>query len=262
MRIALGIEYDGTQYHGWQSQPKLKTVQSAVEHALSKVANSPIIVHCAGRTDTGVHALNQVVHFDCEVERNLRAFIYGSNSNLPKDISVQWAKEVSEDFHARFSADSRTYRYFIYNHPVRPAQFRNHVTWHYRPLDDTMMHEAAQSLLGENDFSSFRSAECQSHSPNRNVTKVDVQRFKDIICLSITANAFLHHMVRNITGVLMAIGSGRKPVSWVNELIEAKDRRLAAETAPPYGLFLADVGYPEQYNLPKTNSYPMMFHGN
>jgi tRNA pseudouridine38-40 synthase len=260
MRVALGLEYDGSQYHGWQSQPELNTVQRVLENALSKINNHRTEVQCAGRTDTGVHALNQVVHFETTSDRNMRAYIYGVNTHLPKDVSVKWSKEVPDSFSARFSATARTYHYYIYNHPIRSAQFRNQLTWHYRPLDDRLMAEAACILVGEHDFSSFRSAECQSNTPNRNVHKVEVDRFDDLICFKVTANAFLHHMVRNIVGVLMAVGSGRKPVEWVNELLVKKDRKLAAETAPPYGLYLTNVIYPESYNLPETSSHPLLLN--
>lgn len=249
MRIALVVEYDGSQYHGWQAQTGLHTVQQALEQALSKVADCTISVVCAGRTDTGVHATNQVVHFDCEKERTIRAWIHGANSFLPKNICVKWGKEVSEDFHARYSATARRYRYVIYNGAIRPALLRSNVTWQYRQLDHRLMHQAAQSLLGEQDFTSFRSVECQSNTPMRNVHQLQVTRMGDLIVIDITANAFLHHMVRNIAGVLIAIGSGKHPVSWIDEVLAAKDRRLGAETAPSYGLYLVHVSYPKQFHI-------------
>lgn len=256
MRIALVLEYDGSQYHGWQAQTGLHTVQQAVEHALSKVADSPISVVCAGRTDTGVHATNQVIHFDTDKERSIRAWIHGANSFLPKDICVRWGKELSEEFNARYSATARRYRYVIYNTAIRPALLRSNVTWQYRQLDHRLMHQAAQILLGENDFTSFRSMECQSNTPMRNVHKLQVTRMNDLVIIDITANAFLHHMVRNIAGVLIAVGSGKHPVAWVDEVLKAKDRRLGAETAPAYGLYLVQVTYPQEFAVLQNSPGP------
>ena len=261
MRIALMVEYDGSQYHGWQAQTGLHTIQQKLEYALSQVADCEVSVICAGRTDTGVHATNQIVHFDCESERTIRAWIYGANSFLPKDICVKWGREMSEDFHARYSAIARRYRYVIYNAPIRPALMRCNVTWQYRPLDHVAMHLAAQSLLGEQDFTSFRSLECQSKTPMRNVHRLEVTRNGDLIFIDITANAFLHHMVRNIAGVLIAVGSGRKSVSWVSEVLLAKDRKLGAETAPPYGLYLAGVVYPKEFHVSEAVTGPMLLLG-
>lgn len=211
MRIALVVEYDGSQYHGWQAQTGLHTIQQAVEFALSKVADSSISVVCAGRTDTGVHATNQVIHFDCEKDRSIRAWIHGANTFLPKDICVKWGKEMPENFHARYSAVSRRYRYVIYNGAIRPGLLRGNVTWQYRQLDHRLMQQGGQCLLGENDFTSFRSVECQSNTPMRNIHQLQVTRHGDLVVLDITANAFLHHMVRNIAGVLIAVGSGKTP---------------------------------------------------
>lgn len=258
MRIALGVEYDGSQYHGWQSQRGLHTVQNCIELALEKVADHSVSVTCAGRTDTGVHATNQVIHFDSESHRTMRSWVYGVNSNLPKDIVLKWAKEVNSDFHARFSAVARRYRYVIFNNAIRPALYRSSITWQYRQLDDKAMHEAAQSLLGEQDFTSFRSVECQSKTPMRNIMALSVTRKEDKVIIDITANAFLHHMVRNIVGVLINVGSGKKPVHWVDEVLQARDRRLGAETAPPYGLYLVDVTYPDEFNLIKQPIGPML----
>ena len=249
MRIALGVEYDGTHYHGWQSQTGLHTVQQAIEKALSRVADCNVSVVCAGRTDTGVHATNQIIHFDCDKERSIRSWIHGANSYLPKDICVKWGREMPDEFHARYSATFRRYRYIIYNSPIRPALLRSNVTWQYRQLDHRIMHTASQSLLGENDFTSFRSVECQSLTPMRNVTDISVTRKGDLIMIDITANAFLHHMVRNIAGVLIAVGSGKQTIPWVKEILLAKDRRLGAETAPPYGLYLVHVGYPKEFSV-------------
>lgn len=249
MRIALVLEYDGSRYHGWQAQSGLNTVQSKVELALSKVADEPISVVCAGRTDTGVHATNQVIHFDSDKQRAIRAWIHGANSNLPKDICFRWGKEMPDSFNARYSATARRYRYVIYNHPVRPGLLRSNVTWQYKQLDHRLMHQAAQMLVGEQDFTSFRSVECQSNTPMRNVHQVQVTRTGDLIVIDITANAFLHHMVRNIAGVLITIGSGKQPVSWIKDVLQAKDRRMGAETAPSYGLYLVHVQYPQEYNI-------------
>lgn len=261
MRIALMVEYDGSEYHGWQAQTGLHTVQQMLEQALSQVADHEISVVCAGRTDTGVHATNQIIHFDCESERTIRAWIYGTNSFLPKDICVKWGKEMTDDFHARYSALSRRYRYIIYNSPIRPALLRSNVTWQYRPLDHRLMHEASQNLLGEQDFTSFRSVECQSKTPMRNVHSLQVSRHDDCIIIEISANAFLHHMVRNIAGVLIAVGSGRRAVDWVSEVLAAKDRKLGAETAPPYGLYLVGVVYPEKFGVSQTITGPTLLFG-
>lgn len=257
MRIALGVEYDGSQYHGWQAQTGLHTIQQVIENALSKVADAPVSVICAGRTDTGVHATNQVIHFDTEKERSARSWVHGANSFLPKDVCIKWAREMPEDFHARYSALSRRYRYVIYNGSVRPALLRSAVTWQYRQLDHRSMNEAAQHLIGELDFTSFRSIECQSKTPMRNVHQIQVTRSVDLVIIDITANAFLHHMVRNIAGVLIAVGSGKRPEKWVKEVLLAKDRKLGAETAPPYGLYLINVIYPERFSVIQNPPGPL-----
>lgn len=256
MRIALVVEYDGSQYYGWQAQPGLRTVQGALETALSRVADEEVSVVCAGRTDTGVHATHQVVHFDSDKMRNIRSWVYGANSYLPKDMCVKNAKEVPDTFNARYSATARRYRYVIQNTQIRPALIRSNVTWQYRPLDHQLMHEAAQLLIGEHDFTTFRSIECQSKTPMRCVNHVRVWRVQDWIMLDVSANAFLHHMVRNIVGVLMAVGSGQKPVNWVSDILEARDRKLGAETAPPYGLYLAEVTYPAEFDMIKPAPVP------
>lgn len=252
MRIALMVEYDGSQYYGWQAQTGLRTVQQALESAIGKVADETVSVVCAGRTDTGVHATSQIIHFDSEKERTIRSWIHGTNAFLPKDVCVKWGKEMPSDFHARYSAESRRYRYVIYNAALRPALFRSNVTWQYRQLDHRLMHQASQHLLGEQDFTSFRSVECQSKTPMRNIHRIQVMRTGDLVMIEISANAFLHHMVRNIAGVLMAVGSGRRPVRWVQEVLWAKDRKLGAETAPPYGLYLVEVVYPKLYGVIKN----------
>ena len=253
MRIALAIEYDGSEYHGWQAQTGLRTLQQSLEDALSRVADSPVSVVCAGRTDTGVHALNQIIHFDSDSTRSVRAWVYGTNAYLPKEMCVKWSREMPDEFHARYSAVSRTYRYVIYNTPIRPALLRRQVTWQYRQLDHVKMHEAAQCLIGEHDFTSFRSVECQSNSPMRNIHCIEVTRQADRIMIDLTANAFLHHMVRNIAGVLMAVGMGKSPVSWVQTVLDAKDRREGAETAPAYGLYLVNAKYPDAYQVVETS---------
>ncbi|WP_131782966.1 tRNA pseudouridine(38-40) synthase TruA [Legionella gresilensis] len=257
MRIALGVEYDGSQYHGWQAQTGLHTVQQVIETAISRIADCKINVVCAGRTDTGVHATNQIIHFDCVKERSIRSWIQGANSYLPKDVCIKWGKEMPDNFHARYSALSRQYRYIIYNSAIRPALLRGNVTWQYRQLNHVHMHEASQYLLGENDFTSFRSVECQSNTPMRNIYHVQVTRQGDLVIIDIIANAFLHHMVRNIAGVLIAVGSGKKPVIWVHEVLKATDRRLGAETAPPYGLYLVNVTYPKEFGIIANASNPL-----
>lgn len=259
-RVALGVRYDGTAYHGWQRQDGLKTIQGELERALAAVADHPIILTCAGRTDSGVHATSQVVHFNTEVERSDYSWIFGANSNLPKDISVSWAQKVNMEFHARFSATYRRYRYVIYNHPTRPAIMRHSVTWHHRTLDEHKMQEAANYLIGEHDFSSFRGADCQAQSPIRSIESIVVQRHHYMVIVDVVANAFLHHMIRNIMGVLLPIGSGQKPVSWMPEVLVAKSRREAGSTAAPNGLYLVEVGYPTDYNLPRMPVGPFFLH--
>ncbi|HSW69418.1 MAG TPA: tRNA pseudouridine(38-40) synthase TruA [Gammaproteobacteria bacterium] len=249
MRIALGIEYDGHGFLGWQSQKNLPTVQACLEEALSKIADEEIKVFCAGRTDAGVHAIGQVIHFDTKARRDLRAWTLGTNSYLPSSIAVTWVTEVDETFHARFSALSRRYHYVIYNTSIRPALLAKRVTWYQRCLNVEKMEEAGQFLLGELDFSSFRSLECESKTPRRNVHFIKVNRYGDFVVIDIQANAFLHHMVRNIAGVLMQVGAGRKEPHWVKEVLEAKDRRKAAETAPAAGLYLYQVNYPDNFSL-------------
>ena len=249
-RIALGIEYDGSAFRGWQSQESAVGIQSLVERALTAVADHPIEVMAAGRTDAGVHALMQVVHFDTTVQRSERAWTLGATTNLPKQISVLWAREVSEGFHARYSAQSRSYRYYILNRPVRPAIGADYVSWIREPLDAAPMHAAAQHLLGEHDFSSFRAAQCQSRTPMRFVHSVAVRRMGEVIELAITANAFLHHMVRNIAGVLIAIGKGEQSVDWTREVLEVRDRAQGGITAPPGGLYLTAVRYAPALQLP------------
>ncbi len=257
MKIALGIEYNGTHYFGWQRQANVTSVQEKLESAVSFVANEFCQIYCAGRTDSGVHATGQVVHFDTKVIRSEKAWTFGLNANLPADIAVRWAKVVSEDFHARFSATARRYRYLIYNHPLRSALFPTGVTHHHVALDHRLMHQAGQYLLGEHDFSSFRAAQCQSNTPWRNIHHLHVFRQANYIIVDIQANAFVHHMVRNIVGSLLEIGSGKQSIEWMDWLLTQKDRTLAAPTAKPDGLYLVEVKYPNHFNLPKNPLGPL-----
>ena len=250
MRIALGIEYDGSSFKGWQSQRGQKTVQSALETALGVVANEPIITTCAGRTDAGVHALFQVIHFDTEIYRAPRSWTHGCNANLPHSISVVWAKIVSSHFHARFSAIERTYNYLIYNRPIRSAIWNKKATWDYRPLNITLMNEACSHWLGMHDFSSFQAKGCQAKNAVRRVSCCEVKKESEIFLFKVTANAFLQHMVRNLAGVLMEIGSGFRDPSWAGEVLSYKDRSLGGVTALPDGLYLSDVRYPEEFEIP------------
>ncbi|MCP3865597.1 MAG: tRNA pseudouridine(38-40) synthase TruA [Aestuariibacter sp.] len=256
-RIALGIEYDGAQHYGWQRQREVPSVQEHLEKALSTVANTPIEVQCAGRTDAGVHATGQVVHFDCDAVRPLKAWTMGVNANLPSSVAVKWCVHVSDDFNARFSATGRRYRYVIYNHKMRPAILEQGITHIHRPLNEQLMHEAAQALLGEQDFSAFRAALCQSKTPFRNVTNVTVSRHGAFVVVDISANAFLHHMVRNIVGSLVEIGSGHQPVDWIATLLAGRDRTLSAATAKPNGLYLVKVDYPDEFGLPEQPLGPL-----
>ncbi|SDJ94815.1 tRNA pseudouridine38-40 synthase [Ferrimonas sediminum] len=257
MRVALGIEYDGSRYFGWQRQREVVGVQQRLEEALSVVANHPVEVFCAGRTDAGVHGTGQVVHFDTDAVRPERAWTLGLNANLPGDVAVRWAKPVSDEFHARFSATARRYRYIIYNHRYRPAILGSGVSHYYHELDETLMHQAGQLLLGEQDFSSFRAIQCQSNSPWRNVHHLTVSRRNHYVIVDIKANAFVHHMVRNIVGSLMTVGKGEQPVEWISELLAAKDRNLASATSKAEGLYLVQVDYPEQFAIPASEPGPL-----
>lgn len=250
MRIALGIEYDGSAYYGWQAQREVQTIQGALQDALAKVANEAVFLHCAGRTDAAVHATGQVVHFDTHAKRHIDAWLWGTNTHLPPSIVVRWARHVDYSFHARFKALSRRYRYIIYNNPIRPAILSTRATWHYYPLDTDRMREAGKCLTGEQDFSSFRSSQCSSRTPMRNVMEFDIQRHGDFVVMEIEANAFLHHMVRNIAGSLLKVGAGQKDPAWFRTVLESRNRRAAAETAPPDGLYLIRVRYPEPYIFP------------
>jgi tRNA pseudouridine38-40 synthase len=256
-RIAVGIEYDGSRYCGWQMQSHgTRTVQHEIEKALSIVADHPVQVVCAGRTDTGVHATGQVVHFDTHAERKSKAWIMGVNTHLPDDVCVHWAHRVDAGFSARFSATLRSYRYVIQRRAARPALYSHRVTWVHGDLDTAAMHQAAQALLGENDFSSFRSSACQSEHAMRFMKSADVSTEGPFIYIDIQANAFLHHMVRNIVGSLLKVGAAEKPVSWMAELLALKDRTQAGPTAPADGLYLVAVQYPDEYSLPVSGNVP------
>ena len=253
MRIAMGVEYDGSHFCGWQAQKEdVPTVQESLEMGLSKVANTEVKVVCAGRTDAGVHGYGQVIHFDTEAERSERSWVQGTNANTSKAISVLWAKPVDEEFHARFSAVRRRYRYVIANRFVRPTFAGGRVSWDHRVMDEQRMQQAAQHLLGEHDFNSYRAAACQAHSPIRTVHRLDVQRREDLIIIDLEANAFLQHMVRNIAGVLMAIGAGEQEVDWSREVLEARDRTQGGVTAPPHGLYFMGVEYPPEFGIPQV----------
>ena len=259
-RVAARIEYHGGHYHGWQAQPHLSvpTVQEALEAALCEISGEPVRTTCAGRTDTGVHGFAQVVHFDDPVGRSLKAWVMGTNRHLPPDIRVHWAKDVSSAFHARFSATARRYRYVICNSPTRPALLNGMVSWWRHSLDIELMREAAISLIGERDFSAFRAASCQATSPNRCVTSCEVTRRGDYVVVDITANAFLHHMVRNIVGSLLSVGSQSESVQWFEQVLDGRDRTKAAETAPAEGLYLVSVAYPDEFALPATPEGPTL----
>lgn len=256
-RIALCVEYDGSRYHGWQTQQEgVDTVQLHVEQALAQVANHKVMVVCAGRTDKGVHATGQIVHFDSDAARDMKAWVAGGNSNLPADICLRWAVPVSDDFHARFRAMARSYRYIILNRPIRPALLRDKVTWTWRPLAVEPMQQASAYLLGTHDFSAFRGIDCQAKTPIKTMHSIDWQRQGEWLVLNIRASAFLQHMVRNIAGVMMEIGSGRKPVEWAKEVLESRDRRCGGVTAPPFGLYLNQVDYPAEFVLPREQYWP------
>jgi len=252
-RIALGVEYQGARYYGWQIQKSEQdTVQYYVEAALSSVADHPVRCVSAGRTDAGVHAVGQVIHFESDAKRDLVAWLKGANANLPKDIRIRWSHHVDADFHARFSATSRRYMYIIDNRPVSSAIQAPLVTHQIRPLDAKLMHDVAQEFVGEHDFTSFRSSKCQAKSPRRTITHINVERVNESVVIDIRANAFLHHMVRNIAGVLMPIGYGKAPESWAKQVLDARDRAHGGKTASPKGLYLVQVDYPARFNIPAS----------
>ena len=259
MKYAIGIEYCGAAYCGWQRQVHCDSIQQHVEEALGFVANHKVELVCAGRTDTGVHAVEQVVHFESPEQRSERAWVLGSNCRLPADIRLKWAVPVAEEFHARYSARSRAYRYIILNGGVPSAIFHDRCAWEFQPLDHATMHECAQVLVGEHDFSSFRAVGCQAKSSSRNVEQVSVGRDRDMVFLDITANAFLYHMVRNIAGSLIAVGKGEQDIDWFAEVFRAGDRNLAAATAPASGLYFVNARYDERFKLPIGHKKPVLF---
>jgi len=250
VRIAAGVEYDGSGFSGWQSQRHGNTVQDVLERALASIAGAPVRTLCAGRTDAGVHGAAQVVHFDVSAARPMQAWVRGGNAALPASVAVRWACEVPDEFHARFCARSRSYRYVLYNHAVRPAILHGRVGWFHAPLDVDAMAAAAALLVGEHDFSAFRAAECQARSPIKSLLQADVKGQGACILFDFRANAFLQHMVRNLVGALVHIGKGAEPPAWMAELLVARERRLAAPTFSPAGLYLSGVEYDTCWQLP------------
>lgn len=250
MRLALGLEYDGSRFFGFQRQRQRPTVQECLEDALARVAGHPVTVHCAGRTDTGVHAVCQVIHFDTPAMRSERSWVLGCNTHLPDGATALWIREVPADFHARFSATGRSYRYRIINRWVRPALEHGRAGWVRRPLDEMRMVAAARHLLGEHDFSSFRALGCQAKHPRREVRAIALERIGEEILVEVHANAFLYHMVRNMVGTLVAVGAGEREPGWVAEVLAARDRTVAGVTAPPGGLYLTGIDYPPEFGLP------------
>ncbi len=257
-RVALGIEYKGADFRGFQVQPNaVKTVQQALETALSKVADEPITLVCAGRTDAGVHATAQVVHFDTLASRPIKAWMRGLPAHLPNSIGIRWAQCVPHQFHARFSARSRTYRYLLSDGSCAPALLHDQITWSPQPLNMALMQQGARHLLGEHDFTSFRASQCQAKSPVRTLEYIHLARRGELLVLEVRANAFLHHMVRNIVGVLLQVGAGHKPPAWVAEVLAARDRKAASVTAKPNGLYLVGVDYPAEFSLPSCMPGPL-----
>lgn len=252
MRIAIGLEYRGAGFCGWQSQPQGCGVQDAVEAAVTAIAGERTAVTAAGRTDAGVHAALQIAHFDVAVERPLTAWVRGVNSHLPAGIAVLWARVVGEDFHARFAAVQRGYRYVLLNHPVRPALHDGLIGWHHRPLDADAMNRAAMHLIGQHDFSAFRAAECQAKSPVKELRRAQVERHGDYLLCDFHADGFLHHMVRNLMGCLIQVGAGVQPPEWMAELLASRDRTRAAPTFDAAGLYLTHIRYPAHFALPEN----------
>ncbi|HEY2022549.1 tRNA pseudouridine(38-40) synthase TruA [Paraburkholderia sp.] len=257
-RIALGVQYDGAAFAGWQSQPHGNTVQDELERALREFTRTPVHTTVAGRTDRGVHGLGQVVHFDTELDRVDVSWVRGPNAFLPKTIGVQWAKPMPEDFHARFSAFERTYYYVLYVSPVRSPMLTARAGWVHTPVNVEAMRAAAAHLIGEHDFSAFRSSQCQSKTPFKHLYQIDVKRHGNFVHFRFRANAFLHHMVRNVMGCLIEVGSGRRPAAWMADVLATRSRDCAAPTFMPDGLYLAQVGYPERFAVPVpvTGSVP------
>ncbi|NBW44583.1 MAG: tRNA pseudouridine(38-40) synthase TruA [Betaproteobacteria bacterium] len=254
MKIALGLAYDGSPYQGWQTQPGGGAVQDFLQSALAEVSGHPVATICAGRTDAGVHATAQVVHFETTVDRPLTAWVRGANAHLPGEIAVQWARVVEAHFHARYSARARSYRYLILRSPVRQPLWRSQAAWVFRPLDLESMRSAAARLVGEHDFSAFRAAACQAATPVRQVYDLTIAERDAFLAISIRANAFLHHMVRNLVGALVEVGLGHRSPDWIDELLNLRDRRLSARTFPACGLTLVGVDYAPEYDLPRPGA--------
>ena len=250
MRYALGIEYDGSKFSGWQRLTEELTVQAAVEKALSFVAHHPVHVVCSGRTDAGVHAQCQVIHFDSDAIRAHRAWVLGTNTQLPQDVRVLWCQPMPDEFHARYSARARRYRYTILNRAIAPAMQRHFLSWERLALNADAMHTAAQALCGQHDFTTFRTVKCQAKHPNRDLHEISVRRTGEEVIVEVQANAFLHHMVRNIVGSLIVIGRGEKDIGWIEELLALKDRTQAGPTAPAEGLVFLGAKYPQEWALP------------
>ncbi len=255
-RIALGLEYDGRAFHGWQTQPDGNTVQDHLERALGHIHGVPVDLLAAGRTDAGVHASGQVAHFDAVNDRPEQAWVRGVNTHLPEGIRVLWARAVAEDFHARYAAEERLYRYLLLNRPMRPALLAGQVGWCHGPLDEAAMNRAAAHLVGIHDFTAFRAAECQAKTPIRDLREASVQRDGEMLTLQFRANAFLHHQVRNMVGALVWVGLGRRPPDWVAEVLAGRDRTRAASTFMADGLYLAGVRYDARFGLPASPYFP------
>ena len=258
-KYAIGVEYDGIAYSGWQRQKHATSIQQHLEDAIGFVANHPVGLVCAGRTDAGVHAVEQVAHFESEAERDNRAWLLGSNCRMPRDIRIKWVVQIAQDFHARYSALARSYRYIIFNSNVPSALFHGKVSCEYRPLNHQSMHQAAQILLGEHDFSAFRAIGCQAKSSIRNIQEISLTRQHDLIYFDIKANAFLYHMVRNIAGSLIAVGTGEKSIEWLNEVLLSKNRNHAEVTAPAAGLYFLRAHYADKFKLPVEGKKPLLF---
>ncbi len=258
-RYAVGIEYNGSAYCGWQRQSHCDAVQNHLESAISYVADESVELTCAGRTDAGVHAIEQVAHFDTVAERESRAWIMGSNCRMPRDIRIKWVKAVSDEFHARYSAEARAYRYLVLNAEVPSAIFNQTCGWEFRSLDHEAMNECAQMLLGEHDFSAFRAAGCQAKSVHRYVQQISVKRQGNMVFIDVRANAFLYHMVRNIAGSLLKVGTGENDADWFSAVFESRDRKRAAMTAPAAGLYFLRAFYPETFDIESQSVSPILF---
>ncbi len=259
MRIALGLEYDGSKFVGWQYQPQQRTVQQSLNQAISFVANEAVETTAAGRTDSGVHALQQVVHFDTNAVRSERNWLLGLNTHLPSDINVVWAKPVTEEFHARFSAQSRRYRYLVLNRMSRSAVYHQRAWWVFQPIDIDRMQAAANQLIGHHDFSAFRAKECQAKSPMKTLDEISIIKRGDFIAIDVKAKSFLHHMVRNLVGVLVPVGQGKKPDNWPEQVLQSRERMQGGVTAPADGLYFVNVDYPQKYQLPTVSAFPVVW---